>query len=443
MFLCSVSTVIFNGNPLLRYDGYFVLSDWLEIPNLQQQALGTIRRGLARWFCGIRDHSNSVPFSRTLLLTSYGIMSTVYRVALAFLILWTLHSWLKPYGLGVFVQFMAVSSICLLSIGPLRTVIRFFRSAQNREQIDWSRFQVRTTLAGIGLVLLLIIPIPCRVAAGALLDRDTALPVYATLGGTLETGVPLGSIVDSGQILARLEDPRVQSELIRLQGEYEQHRVRLEQLERRRIREPGVAAMIPAVREAMRDYKAQADQLRQTVDRLVLRAPCAGVVLPSIWQSGSAVAGSLPTWTGSPLDGRNRGCFIKPGTTICLVGPVESRAAIVLVNQNDINLVRVGQQVRTVWRELAGEVLTGQVTEIAALDLDSLPRDAVQRLKLPARSTAHGVITPVGTWYQVRVRLDSTDSPLLRSAAGDAKILVEPQSILARVVRWFKRTFAV
>jgi len=50
MFLCGVSTFVFNGNPLLRYDGYFALSDWLEIPNLQQQSAAIVRARLLGWF---------------------------------------------------------------------------------------------------------------------------------------------------------------------------------------------------------------------------------------------------------------------------------------------------------------------------------------------------------------------------------------------------------
>ena len=38
MVVCSVSTVVFNANPLMRYDGYYVLADWLEIPNLREKA---------------------------------------------------------------------------------------------------------------------------------------------------------------------------------------------------------------------------------------------------------------------------------------------------------------------------------------------------------------------------------------------------------------------
>ncbi len=45
MFICSVSTVMFNGNPLLRFDGYYILMDLLEIPNLRQKATEVLRSG--------------------------------------------------------------------------------------------------------------------------------------------------------------------------------------------------------------------------------------------------------------------------------------------------------------------------------------------------------------------------------------------------------------
>ncbi|HPZ82977.1 MAG TPA: hemolysin D, partial [Thermogutta sp.] len=54
MFICSVSTLVFNGNPLLRYDGYYVLADILEIPNLRQKATQLLSRTAAHWFLGIK-----------------------------------------------------------------------------------------------------------------------------------------------------------------------------------------------------------------------------------------------------------------------------------------------------------------------------------------------------------------------------------------------------
>lgn len=444
MFICGVSTLLFNGNPLLRYDGYFILSDWLEIPNLQQQSLQSIRSGLAWWYCGIRDRSldRSMAY-RWHLLFSYGVLSYVYRILLSFLILWSLYYWLQPFGLAPVVQVMAVPMIGMMLAQPILAAVRFFRDAETRQHVDWSRFRFRASMTCILLALLLTIPLPNRVRAGALLDQGEAQRVYSTLGGALVESARLGDVVHAGDPIARLADWKVQAELNRIEGECDLHRQRLEQLEVRRIVEPDVAALIPATREALRDFESQLVQLRDAAERLILKAPCDGTVLPATWQSGQSTTGALPTWSGSPLDDQNRNCFVRPGTTICLVGAPESRDAVLLVNQDDINLVKVGQTVRIAWRELAGEILTGQITEVAALDLESFPRDAVSRLNLPVRAASDGTVVPVGTWYRVRVLLDQTESPLLRNAAGDAKINVEPQSLGRRFLRWLSRTFAI
>ena len=55
MFICSISTVIFNGNPLLRYDGYYVLADITEIPNLRQKATQLLSRRAGEWFLGLEQ----------------------------------------------------------------------------------------------------------------------------------------------------------------------------------------------------------------------------------------------------------------------------------------------------------------------------------------------------------------------------------------------------
>jgi len=83
IFIASITTVIFNANPLLRYDGYYMLSDYLEIPNLQMKSreylMGLIKRHI--WRLKLQQPL-SAPWQRVELFV-YGIASTCYRVFVA------------------------------------------------------------------------------------------------------------------------------------------------------------------------------------------------------------------------------------------------------------------------------------------------------------------------------------------------------------------------
>ena len=115
---------------------------------------------------------------------------------------------------------------------------------------------------------------------------------------------------------------------------------------------------------------------------------------------------------------------------------------MLLINQDDFPLVRVGQKVRMQSVTSPGEILEGQITELAALDLEHVPTSLIRRANLPTRLTSAGLIKPVGTWYQARVQLPKGTNAPLPGTASPARIQIEPQSLLSRFQRWFNRTFA-
>src|SRR5437588_149008 len=80
MIVCSVSTVLFNGNPLMRYDGYYVLADWMEIPNLRDRA-NRYLQNLAMEYClGIEVQPEPyMQMGRKVLFLVFAIISYVYR----------------------------------------------------------------------------------------------------------------------------------------------------------------------------------------------------------------------------------------------------------------------------------------------------------------------------------------------------------------------------
>jgi putative peptide zinc metalloprotease protein len=442
IFLCGVSTFIFNGNPLLRYDGYFVLSDWLEIPNLQQQAAATIRARLCQTFCGF-DPGEGTDLSsrRQSSLLAYGLASAGYRLMLAFLILWGIYHWLSPYGLGAPVQLFALFTLGSMALMPVVGTITFLRKPANRTRVHWPRFWLLVVVTLTSVIALGSIPLPCHVPARALADDDDVGRVYVTFAGTLAEAVRIGQIVDEGQVIAQLEDPRLKVLLTRLEGELNQQRSLLEQLERRRVAEQNVAQTIPTVRESVRDLEQQLLQRQRDAERLVIRSPRRGTVLSASPQRGSATPNALRGWTGYPLDAVNRGSYLRAGTPLCFIGDEYSRSAVLTISQDDINLVRVGQRVQVLWKELSGEIQQGRIVELAGFDAGRLTHEVAVRLNVPARVSADGSLRPVGNWYQARVKLDETTAPLLHNATGSAKIHVQPRTLYQRAVRWLKRTF--
>src|SRR5215470_7962562 len=102
MIVCSVSTVVFNANPLMRYDGYYVLADWLEIPNLRDRSNRYLQRLVMDYCLGIEVQPEPyMELWRRVLFVLYAVISYVYRWVITFVILWFMYNFLKPYKLGV------------------------------------------------------------------------------------------------------------------------------------------------------------------------------------------------------------------------------------------------------------------------------------------------------------------------------------------------------
>src|SRR4029450_9491912 len=127
MFICSVSTVVFNGNPLLRFDGYYILMDLLEIPNLRHKAT-EITRGFFVWLClGIEQPENPfLPHQYQWAFGAYTIAAVIYRWLVVFSIVFFLNKVFEPYGLKIIGQLIGLSGFVGLIGQPLWELGKFF-----------------------------------------------------------------------------------------------------------------------------------------------------------------------------------------------------------------------------------------------------------------------------------------------------------------------------
>ncbi len=258
MFVCSVSTVMVNGNPLLRYDGYYVLADLVEVPNLQQQASGVLRRWIARYVAGadlVEDRL--LPARGQGWLALYAIASNIYRIVIVVVIIWFLHRLLGPFNLDPLVQILAIMAVGGMVAMPVTSGVRFLKNQRRRDEVHWGRLASFAAIGVLVVAAILLIPLPHRISAPIVLEPADAAYVYVDVPGTLlELNKKAGDSVEAGEMLARLENHDTELEIAQLQGDLQTQSLHLQNLVRQQGNDPAAAAEIPTARKAARRFAA-------------------------------------------------------------------------------------------------------------------------------------------------------------------------------------------
>ncbi len=196
MLVAGVSTVIFNGNPLLRYDAYYILADLIEMPNLAQNA--SRHWGyLAQRFLLRADSATPVArsWSEAVWLTVYGAASTVYRMFVTFVIAMFIAT--RFFFIGVL---LALWAIVMMAIVPLVKVLMSMNNqAPLRELRGRAYLMGGGTLAAL-IVLMATVPLPFRSQAeGVVWLAEQATLRAGTSGFVASHLAEPGSVVAAGQ----------------------------------------------------------------------------------------------------------------------------------------------------------------------------------------------------------------------------------------------------
>ena len=223
MFICSVNTIMFNANPLLRYDGYYVMADWLEIPNLRIKSTQFFAYLFQEKVLGLEIPVQSyLPKSRRYLFVTYAVASYIYRWFVTFAILWFLSQVLKPYKLESVSYLLAGASLIPLLGTPIYQIGKFLRTPGRLRKVK----KVRATafaVAAIAIVTaILFIRTPLRVQGTFVLRLANPEVVYAEVEGRLvELNVKNGQWITKDTVLATLSNPQKQKELLEKQLDHD------------------------------------------------------------------------------------------------------------------------------------------------------------------------------------------------------------------------------
>ncbi len=175
--ICSVNTLLLNGNPLLRYDGYYILADFVEVPNLAQQSRAAFWGGLSKWF--VRQPAGEPGQSNGAIgLSIYALCSMIYRIFVIAVILWGIHWVLKQNDLEALFYVIAMLVLTGMILPALTKLRVRLAMPGTGNMIRWGRVALATAAVVAGVYALWNLQLTHRIAAPLILEAEDAAYIY-------------------------------------------------------------------------------------------------------------------------------------------------------------------------------------------------------------------------------------------------------------------------
>ncbi len=275
IFLASVITALFNINPLMRYDGYYIFSDLVEIPNLRARASQKVKIVFKKWFLGIE--TNAVAPGRRLntILFVYGVLATIYRTMLILGIAALLATKMFVLGIG-----MAIVYAGGALVGLIKSLTHYLWSAQETAH-------VRRRAIALGIVALIMlpaaaltIPIPSRVHAQGLVTAEHETVIRAPSPGfTNTTHISNGDTISAGDMVVSLSSDDMLERLAEIQAARSAADIRYNAYA---TGQPSLAAQEATRIESL---TLAISKIEEKINKLSVSAPTSGIVADLVHDS--------------------------------------------------------------------------------------------------------------------------------------------------------------
>ncbi|QDT12630.1 Peptidase family M50 [Planctomycetes bacterium K23_9] len=436
--VCSVSTLLFNGNPLLRYDGYFILSDLVGIPNLASQARQLIRNWVRRFVWALprvgsgESERPGVPVWHRSFFVGYGLLSAAYRMLIMFTLGSIAYGWLSSYGLNQLATFLVLGLVVAVAYRMVKPLLHRPEQADANLKDAGKRQVMLVAVGAVSLVLILLVPLPRHITVPSMVQATNAKPVYVATQGQVVDAVAYQSDVSEGDVLANLVNPDMVLQLAKQTTRRNEMRAQIDGLRKQQVSRPELASQIPATADLLASVTQRCQVLQESVDELVIRSPSSGRFYPPSNLLKADQDEVRQTWAGTPLQPSNRSAFLTAGTLVGHVGHPTDREAILLVDQADITLMQIGQSVSLLLPNRSRGSVLGKVTEVSPTPIETIPREfyASELIALPSHLALQ---RPAAAYYQVRVELGRSAATLAVRSTSQARIRVRSASLFRRI----------
>ena len=441
MIVCSVSTLLFNANPLLRYDGYYVLSDICDVPNLGERSRKLLAQTMGRFLWGINEPSaeNFSPRESFWMLV-YAAAAAVYRWTLTLAIIYLVMVMLRPYRLESIGRVLALFAAGSMAFMLLRPVYQFFSHPGRRRKIKMKRSLV-SMLGFAALIAAAFVPLPSWVATEGRIVPRSEIPMYVASEGRLDSlEKQPGDDVQKGDVIARLSNPETTLGMISAKGRYETQKVKVIAIEADSMQNTDALSDLPGQRAFLAQLEKQYQRRKTQLDGLTITAPADGKLIagPKFCAKPTKQDDvTLVTWTGHPTDSVNRHCWLSAGTELMALQSDLAHDAEVILDQLQVRRIKIGAEVKMIARDDPNRILRGRVVEVAMSDFD--PAQHGSRRDDPQASQSQA--SPA-TEYLVRIELDESTT-LKPDVRVEGTITSPPRSAAAKIYEMVTSLFRI
>jgi putative peptide zinc metalloprotease protein len=437
MLVCSFGSLLVNLNPLLRFDGYYILADWLDEPNLRRRADRVAVDTCSKWLMGNTRRIEGQTPSRTWFYLGFSLSSLAFRIMLSSAIAWGLAAWMEQWNMAWLGKGLAILLLMgwwgghLMKLATL--VVSQLRNRSKRFQFAWIM---------VGAWALSLLPLPTRVFVEGWIEPLRMHGVYAPELSTLtDSLVEDGARVIAGQTLFTLTSPQAKLDrnvAVRAVADSQialRHAIYRQQIQPAHRPQDVILGDLEARLDNAKKEWLASDQRLQA---LVVTAPCTGVFIADLIKESVSTLGhsSSLNWT----DSANRERIINSGERLGIIADNTWRA-MVPIESEMLAKVKPGTRVKLRLHQELSSIVAGKVSEIITIDDSKEPWRPSQAASNPPQPAMHELAGEARSKrFAAIIELPEElgrERTLRPGCAVDAVFTGEPASCLRRMLDWF------
>jgi putative peptide zinc metalloprotease protein len=411
LLFTGLSALLFNLNPLIKYDGYFLLCQHLEIEDLSEHSFDYLKAWLRKNV--LRQNVELPPASRhkRRIFLTYAPLSFIYSVVvIVVFIVFVKNVFVRTFGtdfgylLTAFVLYLLLRKRVKKALPGMLAKLR---GAKERF-MAWQMSR-RQWAGAAALALLLVAPFtPNEVSTDFLLEPGARVDVRAPVNGLIaQVPVREGDRVEAGAVLAVLHNPALEARVTdaNRQLDLAEHALLA-------ARASNQMDQIAKVTRQLQAFETELAQARSHLAGLTLRAPFSGVIT-------------------TPLIEQKNGQYLNQGDLFATVVNRQEMKARVLVHDWQLQDVREGAEVKLKVRTYPLQTFRGRVRQI-------LPAAALDRpVEDPQKLERYG--QELSNYFAVVLEFPNTKDELREGMTGTAKIYGNYNPLIWRAGRGFWR----